>query len=229
MKKHVRMSLLIAVLLTTIMAAVLVDYIAPSIFAAHLRSTGRLPHLPNRSSSSPSWQSELAGLNDLEIFDVSGRKELWGGYHSEETYALKMPVYLRHVDERVRSEGAALVPPRDPGPAGSHLGILLYKNPGTLEDLENLRDSWPTGAGIVEAGARIKCIRIMARQSKSRPDLTFFAYPVGRILDGRHAGEIVDLTDVSEFCRAKTASTACLAPDRDILTVLPSDGKSVNP
>jgi hypothetical protein len=156
---------------------------------------------------------------DADDVDVSNRKKLWGEYEPEATYVLDIPVYM--IRAKRRSIDAALVPPRGQG-EGNHLGILLYRSPGPVEYLEKLEDRWPKGVGIVERGTRIRCVRILAERSFA----TFNAYPVGQILDGRHAGELVDMTDVSEFCARKTEVDVCLGPDMDIFTVVPSSADS---
>jgi hypothetical protein len=151
---------------------------------------------------------------DADDVDVSNRKKLWGEYDPEATYVLDIPVYMTR--SKRRSVDAALVPPRGQG-EGNDLGILLYRSPGTIKYLEKLEDRWPKGVGIVERGTRVKCVRIMAERSLA----TFNSFPVGQILDGPHAGELVDLKDVSQYCPRQTDDDVCLGPDPDIFTILP--------
>lgn len=114
----------------------------------------------------------------------------WGGYVYDAVYELRADVFL--ADMKSNSEGPALAP-------GSELGSRkrdpLWGGPTTVAEYEAAPDRWPRMTDVVHSGTRLRTTRMRKEyRSKNGPE-PFVVY--AEILDGPHAGETVEITELS--------------------------------
>ena len=123
--------------------------------------------------------------------DVSEQKKLWGGYSRDAIYKLKADMFIRNRKDIPTPAESVLV-----APAKNTKGLcyLHYSVPSSLSDYRNNIDAWPDIVGVVNAGTRIQCTKLI----KYTP-LGFGSslYIKAVILDGPFAGKEVEITDLS--------------------------------
>ncbi len=99
------------------------------------------------------WPYVVFGVS-TPLRDVSNRTELWGGYERGAIYELLMDVFL--ADYKHYSFGPALAPGTEEiGKLGGEWG-----GPTTAEEYKANPARWPDVTGIVDAGTRLRCVKL---------------------------------------------------------------------
>jgi len=149
----------------------------------------------------------MSGCDRVSKEDASNDVELWGGYASKAVYALKENVFVLKLDDDWKGERYALSPEgRFKHPTRFYsvpFSINKYKEKNDQMPPENVvtgrsYDVPTTTVGIAEKGTRIMCTKVI----KYYVSTLFFGNArgtmiFGEILDGRYAGTLVDLSDLS--------------------------------
>lgn len=122
--------------------------------------------------------------------DIAPTDPEWGGYVYDAVYELPEAVFL--ADLKHYSYGPALAPdseirPRKRDPQwGGEMTVAEYKADPKLD---------PDIMGVVDAGTRLRATRIRKKVYAKHDVEHFVVYAV--ILDGPHAGETVEITELS--------------------------------
>lgn len=171
------------------------------------------------------------GCDRISKEDASNNAELWGGYSAQAVYALKEHVFLLKLDDDWKGQRYALSPEgRFKHPSRFYsvpfFSIEKYKRErGQMSPQEIVSgrsyDVPTTVIGIVEVGARIKCTKVI----KYYVNTLFFGEAhgtmiFGEILDGKYAGTLVDLSDLSAGKKItyRNAPVTVYAPIPQLLT-----------
>ena len=152
--------------------------------------------------------------------DVTDREELWGGFRRGGEYALSTDLFLVY-ESSAYAKGPALTIPKDV----SGVGRMLYRAPVTFAEYEGNPEQWHAKGvlGVVASGTRVKCVRL-TRQSAALWGKMLVVY--AEILDGPHAGTIVDIIDLSRWVKGDETGLL-VRPDKRLLKEYrPEDGQS---
>ena len=152
------------------------------------------------------------------IDDMTEDESAWFGYHNKAIYQLQRDVFLIRVDWGLDPERLALTPD-----SSLNQVMGLYIAPTTIEAYEKDPESskirtfrgqryYIDVAGIVRAGTKIRCDRLLLNTAYNwwfgkQTDYTVYA----TILNGAFAGNLVDIDDISTFC--DVTRTGCNSRD----------------
>jgi hypothetical protein len=140
--------------------------------------------------------------------DVSNRDDLWGGFNRDGVYALKVDVFM--ADHKHYSFGPALAPGEGvitEQPGGQWAG------PTTAEEYRMEPEKWPEVMALVDAGTRLRCVQLK-RCTYLYQDNEISYVIFAEILDGSHAGQTVEITELTAFVDSDTRR---LRPDQYLL------------
>jgi len=123
--------------------------------------------------------------------DISNRQELWGGYAKGEKYVLLYDIFLEEEEFPTKMRKYAGVPPRE---LTQGVYSLVYGPPDSIRVYLESPEQWPEIIGIIKAGTKIECTKIIGWGS--------FTWPMSRgvyatILDGPFAGKSINTEDLS--------------------------------
>jgi len=142
--------------------------------------------------------------------NVSNKEELWFGYSRNGIYKLKVDVFLRVRDTDLPSK-IVLVAPRD---KTKGLFTLHYSAPWSVSDYNDNRDRWPGIKGIVTAGVRIQCNKLIKYNTTGYGNSL---YIFARILDGPHKGTEVEISDLSIVGPEHKSGVFLITPNLNLL------------
>lgn len=153
------------------------------------------------------------GSSDLR--DRTDIAEYWGGYIPFATYELQMDLF---VVTQNRKDILGLSAPDN----GTYHAFSLYGVPSSIDKFRENPGRYPRIKQVLERGARVKCIRVMAFESEDWSDVTSV---VAQILDGPLAGQEIDLRPISLEIQKSHAITA-REPNTSFVTlyVAPAQG-----
>lgn len=140
--------------------------------------------------------------------DVTDKKEMWGGYEHKGIYEIKKYVFLEEVEDWTKK--LVLVPPRDKKEA---IGLMLWSAPNSIEEYTKYRTNWPEVLGVIDKGTRLQVVKFGQHGAWLWGSSI---YIIAELVDGPHAGKIVDISDLSQLTDVKEKPYR-LKPDSRVL------------
>lgn len=123
-------------------------------------------------------------------YDVSEKGELWSGYAKGQCFVLRHDIFLEKIDISQNRMYAA-VPPTELT-CGNYM--LLYSAPVSIEVYHKEPDKWPEIVGILKAGTRIQCDKLLKSGTLMWPGSYVL---LATIKNGPFTGKSVDISDIS--------------------------------
>lgn len=169
----------------------------------------------------------LSGCERISKVDASNSTELWGGYAAQAIYRVKEDIFLVKLDDDWEGHRYALSPEgrfRHPNRFYSvPISVEQYKQKrGQISREETISGAAyqvpTTVIGVVEAGARIRCIKLLKYYQwtwffgEARWTMVF-----AEILDGQYAGTLTDVTDLSVRIKYEKEHVAVYDPIPQLL------------
>lgn len=172
------------------------------------------------------WSQLLSGCLPGPLFvvtrDISHLRERWGGYRYLGLYTLNIDVFWSVDEEAIAPSKSVLVPPRE---ATQGKCDLLYSAPFSISEYYEEIDKWPDVQGIVAAGTRIQCIKLINYIPVEIVDWSGIIYMHARILDGPYSGKEVEISDLSIRRLDPISNQYSLRPNLKILSAAVGMGR----
>lgn len=149
----------------------------------------------------------------VHIEDVSNEKRLWNDYQHHGIYKLTVDVFWRIREDVPTPNKSVLVPPKE-----ETRGIynLLYSAPQSISDYQKNQDKWSDVRGIVGAGTRIQCTRLL-KYIPLGYESSLYVY--AQILDGPYSGKEAEISDLSLTIFDRKSDLYLLAPNFNLLSL----------
>jgi len=148
--------------------------------------------------------------------NVSRKEQFWGGFKRGQVYETCMDVFLERRQQW--GKGPVLAPPnRLPDP----WGMMEFEAPPSARAYDESPERWPMVIDIIKAGTRLRCTEI------HKHDTLFQAgtlYPRAEILDGLHAGKMVNIFDLCKGVNLDRKTLTPLSPDTRLLREIAEEG-----
>ena len=126
--------------------------------------------------------------------DVTGKEDLWYGYRRGAIYKLKVDIFLKDRGvNNVTPDQIVMAAPRDKTKC---IYTLAYSVPKSIEDYRHNRDDWHEIIGIVKAGTRIQCTRLVCYNTFGG-GYGNSLYVFAKVVDGEFAGIEGEIGDIS--------------------------------
>ena len=155
----------------------------------------------------------LPGPLIADTEDVSSEKQLWNDYRYHGIYKLKNDVFWRIREDVPTPNKSVLVPPKEKT-KGIH--NLLYSAPQSISDYQKNQDKWPDIRGIVAAGTRIQCTKLL-KYNPLGHESSLYIY--AKILDGPYSGKEVEISDLSLTIFDHKSDLYLLSPNFNLLSL----------
>ncbi|AQT67130.1 hypothetical protein STSP2_00271 [Anaerohalosphaera lusitana] len=148
--------------------------------------------------------------------DISGKQAFWGGYSEGQTYVLLHDIFLKRdppetYNSKIRMYAG--VPPRE---LTYCVRGLIYSSPDSIEQYRDAPEEWPQIKGIIKAGTKLECTKIIGWGTLMWPmSHTIYA----TVKDGDYTGKLIDIKDLSLRSRVKIGfdEEYVLHPNPDLL------------
>jgi hypothetical protein len=151
--------------------------------------------------------------------DVSKEVKLWYGYKKLGTYVLKEDVFIRIIDLPLPNKHI-LVAPRE---KTKGIFTLHFSSPFSISEYENNRDKWDDIKGIVKAGTRLQCTKLIRYKPLGFSDSL---YLYAKIINGPHAGMEVEIGELS-LLGPESDAGYLHKPNPNLLTPIEKDKKTI--